>query len=297
MEDLLNMIPNIATIVPVHNELESTKRFLSSYYASLDRSSAKGHCSLFIVDDGSTDGTFEWMSEFYPEVKVLHGDGSLWWSGSVNKALRHITDKPFTHFLLFNNDNIVDSDFFTNLAKAIDEIGNNKIISSKVINIHPEEHIGNGGVIFDRKKVKYINNIDSDKRAIVNTAGGMGVIIPLDIIHKVGLFNALSFPQKSGDTDFYLRAEKAGIQVNYYPSMKVYNDNSITGFSGNSTFRGLIQAYSFPKGYMNPGVDLKLYLAHGNHYWAIYRVVKNNIVFIVVGLVRIIKVFLKNLFK
>jgi GT2 family glycosyltransferase len=294
---ILNIQLNIATIVPIHNELESTKRFLSSYYASLDRSTAKDRCSLFIVDDGSTDGTFEWVTEFHPEIKILRGDGNLWWSGSVNMALRYIDDKPFTHFLLFNNDNIVDSYFFRNLYKAIDEIGYNKIISSKVINIYPEEHIGNGGVIFDRNKVKYIKNTNSDNRAIINTSGGMGVLIPLDIIHNIGPFNAVSFPQKSGDTDFFLRAEKAGRQVNYYPDMKVYNDNSITGFSDNSTFRGLIRAYSFPKGYMNLGVDLKLYLAHGNHWWALYRVVENNIVFISLSLVRITKAFLKNLCK
>ncbi|MFA5849810.1 MAG: glycosyltransferase family 2 protein [Bacteroidales bacterium] len=287
----------IAIIVPVHNELESTKRFVSSYYDAIDRASAKGHCSLFIVDDGSTDGTSEWLTQFHPEIKILHGDGGLWWSGSINLALKHIIDKPFTHFLLFNNDNIVDSSFFLNLSKAIDEIGNNKIITSKIINIYPQEHIGNGGVVFDRKKVKYISNTDSEKRAIVNTAGGMGVFIPLEIINKIGFFDAVNFPQKSGDTDFYLRADRAGMQVNYYPSMKVYNDNSISGFSGNSTFRGLIQAYSFPKGYMNPRVDLKLFMAHGNHWWAIYRVVKNNIIFIIVGLVRIAKTFFKKLFR
>lgn len=294
---MLNMLLNIATIVPVHNNLESTKKFLTSYYTSIDRSFVKGHCSLFIVDDGSTDGTAEWLTQFHPEVKILYGDGGLWWSGSVNKALNHIIEKPFTHFLLFNNDNIVDCDFFNNLTKAIDEIGPGNIISSKVINIYPKEHIGNGGVTFDRKRIKYIKNSDSNKRAIVNTAGGMGVLIPLDIIHKIGLFNAVNFPQKSGDTDFFLRAEKIGMQVNYYLGMKVFNDNSITGFSENFTLHGLIQAYSFPKGYMNPGVDLKLFMAHGNNWWAIYRVVKNNFIFITVGLVRIAKVFLKKLFN
>jgi len=288
------MHPEIAAIVPVHNQLESTKKFLLSFYTSLDWSSAKGHCSLFIIDDGSTDGTYEWISEFHQEIIILRGDGGLWWSGSVNLALKHIINKPFSHFLLFNNDNILHLDYFTNLMTVIHSVGKHKIISSKVFNIYPEEHVIYGGITFNGNKSKYIANKNPNIPAIVNTAGGMGVLIPLEVIQRVGFFNAKNFPQKSGDTDFYLRAEKVGMKVHYQPCLVVYNDNSITGFSDNSSFRGLAQAYSFPKGYMNLKVDLKLFLSHGNPFWAVYRVLKNNLIFIVVGLVRIVKSFINN---
>ena len=285
---------NIATILPIHNELESTKKFLVSYYDSIQQSSLKDHCSLIIVDDGSTDGSREWIAELYPDVRMLRGSGNLWWSGSINLALRHIENQSFTHFLLFNNDNIVQLNFFDVLAKAINEIGNDRIISSKVINIYPRQYVIYGGITFDRGKSRYIVNKDVDKAAVVNTAGGMGVLVPLSVIHKVGLFDDINFPQKSGDTDFYLRAEKMGAHVHYYPALIVYNDNSISGYTGNTSIQAIRCAYSFPKGYMNLKVDITLFFRHGNYFWSIYRIIKNNIIFLTIGIIRIIKMHLDH---
>lgn len=285
---------NIAAIVPIHNELESTKKFLRSYYNNLARSSLTENCMLIIVDDGSTDGSGEWISEHYPQITVLRSDGSLWWSGSVNMALRFIQQMPMTHFLLFNNDNTLENNYFSSLLIAITEIGHNKIISSKVVNIYPEHHIGNGGVIFDRKRSKYVNNEHPGEKAVVNTAGGMGVLVPVSVVQKIGLFDAINFPQKSGDTDFFLRSEKEGYLVHYCPNLIVYNDNSITGHSENTSIKGIINAYSYPKGYMNLKVDFKLFSRHGNIFWSIYSIIKKNILFLSIGIIRIIQVHLKQ---
>jgi len=288
------MLINIATIVPIHNGWEFTEKFLISYYKSLSLSPIKDKCTLIIVDDGSTDGSVEWISEHYPDVRVLRCSGDLWWSASINMALNHIRDMTFTHFLLFNNDNILDINYFSNLHTAIHTIGNDKIISSKVINTFPAEYVIYGGITYDRKRSNYISNKDPQAPAVVNTAGGMGVLIPLAVIDKVGLFDAANFPQKSGDTDFFLRADMKGIGVNYYPDLVVYNDNRISGYSDKSTIKGVRDAYSYPKGYMNIMIDLKLFLRHGNNFWGIYRVIKSNVIFLSTGLVRIIRSHVKQ---
>ena len=212
----------------------------------------------------------------------------------MNMGLRHIMSRGFTHFLLFNNDNIVQLNYFDTLEKAINEIGNDRIVSSKVINTYPKEYVIYGGITFDRRKSRYIVNKDADEAIDVNTAGGMGVLIPLSVIQKVGLFDETNFPQKSGDTDFYLRAEKIGEYVQYWPSLVVYNDNSISGYSGNTSIQAIKNAYSFPKGYMNLKVDFKLFLRHGNSFWSIYRIIKKNIIFLTIGIIRIIKIHLTH---
>jgi GT2 family glycosyltransferase len=240
------------------------------------------------VDDGSTDGSSKWISEFNSDITLLKGNGCLWWSGSVNMGLMHIIDKDFTHVLLFNNDNLLDIDFFKILHDAIKSLGYDKIISSKVINLFPERYVIYGGITFCRSRSKYIVNDDSDKAAVVNTAGGMGVLIPLSVINKVGIFDDANFPQKSGDTDFFLRSEKMGITVNYCPELTVYNDNRISGQSDNTSFQGILRAYSFPKGYMNLKVDLKLFLRHGHFYWSVFEITKKNVIFLAIGLLKIV---------
>ncbi len=278
--------PRIAVVMPIHNGLASTQHFLAAYRVALQQSPLRDRCTLHVVDDGSTDGSREWIAAHEPAAVVLRGDGSLWWSGSVNLALRALWESPYSHMLLFNNDNQPRPDYFSALAAALDRLGADRIIAAMVINTFPAEAVVYGGVTFDRRRARYLVNPDPQRPLEVNTAGGMGVLIPLQIVREVGLFDAEHFPQKSGDTDFYLRAERAGHRVHYCPSLVVYNDNRTTGFSDNTSVRGMLRAYSFPKGYMHLGVDARLLYRHAPAVPATWELVRRNVFFIGYGVLR-----------
>jgi hypothetical protein len=79
-----------------------------------------------------------------------------------------------------------------------------------------------------------------------------------------------------------------GITVNYCPELTVYNDNRISGQSDNTSFQGILRAYYFPKGYMNLKVDLKLFLRHGHFYWSVFEITKKNVIFLAIGLLKIV---------
>jgi len=286
--------PKIAVIVPIHNGLLETRCFIQSYTDSLQKSGMQDRVRLFIADDGSIDGSCDWIRANHADAYVLKGDGTLWWSASINIVLEHISAQEFSHFLLFNNDNLVDSNFFSVLEKILDKDGYRRIISSKVINLHPWPYVINAGITFDRKKARYLWNSDLDKECICNTAAGMGTLIPMEVIERIGCFDAKGFPQKSGDTDFFLRAEQSSFLVHYYPELIVHNNNKQTGFCDNNSLRGIFNAYSFPKGYMNLKVDFRLFWRHGNKFGAIYRILSINCRFIGRGMAKIIR---NKLFK
>ncbi|HYX05715.1 MAG TPA: glycosyltransferase, partial [Bacteroidales bacterium] len=79
----------LAIILPVFNNLQYTKKCLETLYQNRDNARlTKEQVKIVITDDGSKDGTSEWLANNYPEVYVLKGNGNLWWSGGVNKGIR-----------------------------------------------------------------------------------------------------------------------------------------------------------------------------------------------------------------
>ena len=59
--------PVIYVVIPVHNRLDATRECLDSLQCQAHR-----HFQVVLVDDGSTDGTFDYIKEMYPEV-ILSG--------------------------------------------------------------------------------------------------------------------------------------------------------------------------------------------------------------------------------
>src|SRR5262245_44712960 len=98
----------VYALVPVFNRLELTQRVLGCLRAQrLDEP-----IRLIVINDGSTDGTHEFLSE-QGDITVLRGDGTLWWGGAVDLGLRHVLaeGRAADWVLLVNNDTIFASDF------------------------------------------------------------------------------------------------------------------------------------------------------------------------------------------
>src|SRR5258707_4895900 len=85
-------------LIAIYNRLEITKRGLFVLFEALDRYRSLGQgqnqFEVVVVDDGSTDGSSEWIAQNYSQVHLLSGDGNLWWSGATNMAARNSIEKP-----------------------------------------------------------------------------------------------------------------------------------------------------------------------------------------------------------
>src|SRR4051794_654183 len=106
--------PIIYIVIPVHNRLDATRKCL----ASLHNQTYTGF-RIVLVDDGSTDGTSEFVRESYPDVMVLSGDGNLWWTGAINLGIRYALAQASENYavLVINNDVEVYSDYLETLYR------------------------------------------------------------------------------------------------------------------------------------------------------------------------------------
>ena len=76
----------IHVVIPVFNRLELTKPCIES----IKKNEKFCALSIVLIDDGSSDGTSEWIKKNYPEITILHGTGSLFWDGAVHYGIEYI---------------------------------------------------------------------------------------------------------------------------------------------------------------------------------------------------------------
>ena len=299
---------NIIILIPIYNGIAYTKEALKSLAISLNNTTnIKWHYDIVIIDDGSTDDSCDWIKKNYPDIHVVHGDGNLWWSGSINLGIKYSLNKlDPVHFLLFNNDLIIDPHYFRNLELIIDEYSNDTIIVSKVFYLDEPEKVFSMGAKYNYilgthqvLNYKRKNIYDYNNPIFIDWSGGMGALIHKNIFERIGFFDQFNFPQYKGDFDFFLRAKKYGYKILAYPNLKIWNNKTQTGIKvkGIVTF---IKSFYDKKSQMNIYENIKFYNKHAfpviGYYGLTIRYIKHLYKFTIFEISIITKYF-KKLYK
>lgn len=106
-------------IIAVHNRVDRTLGVLRS----LDQQAYQDF-AVYIIDDGSTNGTAERVKEEFGselDLHILFGNGNLWWSGAshlgIETALQTAVDDDI--IVLMNDDIKFGNDFLIRAAGVV----------------------------------------------------------------------------------------------------------------------------------------------------------------------------------
>ncbi|MCX5700299.1 MAG: glycosyltransferase family 2 protein [Candidatus Omnitrophica bacterium] len=202
----------IAVLITCHNRKEKTLVCLESLYNQ--KRDQNINLQIYLVDDGSTDGTSDVIKEKYPEVIILFGSGNLFWGGGMRLVFAKAMEKGYDFYLWLNDDVILYQDAVTNLIKTYFLVKNKTNKDSLIVGACKDPF--SGKLSYSGKKNKSVflplsfKNIEPRKEPVIcNTISGNCVLIPDIIAKEVGNIDK-AFPQKLGDMDYGLRARKKG---------------------------------------------------------------------------------------
>ena len=89
----------------------------------------KSDFELFVVDNGSTDGTPEYIEENFPAVKVIRSEANLGFGAGHNTVL----DKLYSDYhCIINPDIIIRDDVISKMAQYLDEHGDIGMLSPEI---------------------------------------------------------------------------------------------------------------------------------------------------------------------
>ncbi len=228
----------IAVLITCHNRREKTLACLEALYVNVLPEGVTLH--VVLVDDGSTDGTEAAVRERFPSVEILHGDGNLYWNRGMHRAFARAMEIGFDGYLWLNDDTVL---YPTALQKLIETwrertvaTGVDALYVGSTQDAQTGQHTYGGVVRHSRwKPFRYSLVQPGEMPMECHTLNGNCVLIPHRVANRLGNLEPC-FAHAMGDTDYGLRAGKAGIRIWVTPGyVGVCGWNDITGTYHDST--------------------------------------------------------------
>lgn len=212
---------SIAIILTCHNRRKCTIR---SLHKIIESSIPEDHIdiSIYLVDDGSTDGTSEAVRLQYPEVKIIQGTGNLYWTRGMHLAWQTAArEADYDYYLWLNDDTYLKEDAIRILLSGSREKGDNSIIvgatCSKETGLMSYSGFLPSGVMAE----------PTGQLQEVDTFNGNVVLVPRSVFQILGNLDTL-FQHAIGDVDYGLRAKAKGIKSYITPVYIAYCESHKT---------------------------------------------------------------------
>ena len=235
----------IAILMTVHNRKDIT---LDCINALLNCKDFNAHIvDIYIVDDGSTDGTSQSLYQKYPFITIIKGDGNLFWNRGMHLCWTKAIEKPYDFYIWLNNDTILTTDALSSLIDVYHKVSPIAIIVGSICSPENKTQVTYGG----RIKNKIIPA--EGKIQKVETFNGNLVLIPAKVYEKIGIIDPY-FHHSFGDIEYGLRASQNNIPIYITPHYIGYcerHDQTMKCFNPKYNIKERFEFFYSPLG-MNP---------------------------------------------
>jgi GT2 family glycosyltransferase len=225
-----------------------------------------------MVDDGCTDGTVEAVRREFPQVRVVVGDGCLYWAGGMRLAWRTaMATEAYEAFLLINDDVTLAGDFPLRLAKcdaySMAKFGRGGIYAGATQD-RETGHMSYGGKRIVTNsfllRTKWIE--PCDEPVDCDLANANICYIGSGVVSEIGIFDD-KFVQGIADYDYSMNAKKRRIPVLLAPGFCGYCSNDHPTGSDRRTggLRERLKYLGSPK-----GLEYRSYLYYIRRHFPLY---------------------------
>jgi len=213
--------PLVSVVIPTHNRREKLKRLLNSVLKSSYR-----NIEIIVIDDASTDGTYEEVKERYPSVKIFRNKKERLLAGSRNIGILKSTGDLI---FLIDDDNVITKETLNELVRMMNKDATVGVAGPVMYYLGDPSRVWCGGV-----KINYVTSrtffLEWNKRHVnfdqilESDTFPNAFMIRRSVVDKVGLFDEVNFKIHYDEADFCNRVRQAGFRIVLCPTAKVWHD-------------------------------------------------------------------------
>ena len=241
------MPPNVSVIIPNWNGCQLLRRCISALIAQ-----TFSDFEIIVVDNGSQDGSVQWLETQASHVHVIRNSTNLGFAVANNQGIRASSASLIA---TLNNDAVPAPDWLEALAQAADRAGRVGMFASKILLCEPEGHMDSAGMEVDRAGVAWNRRWrlrdpgQETEYAEVFCPSAAAALYRREMLNQIGLFDEDLFAYYE-DVDLAWRARWAGWACLYVPQAVVRHAHSAT---------------------LGRGAPLKIRLLSRNKWWTIVK--------------------------
>ncbi|OQY49008.1 MAG: hypothetical protein B6242_00545 [Anaerolineaceae bacterium 4572_78] len=229
------MIPSVAIIIANWNGLHYLKECLPTIFQQTYHD-----FSVWIVDNGSTDGSVLWLKQSFPHVHLIANNHNRGFATANNQAIRS-TQTQFIATL--NNDTKLESNWLAELVAVMESNPKIGAIAPKMLLASRPEIIDSAGIAIDKAGIawgvhggQHDNKMERQRLLCpvpVFGACAGAALYRRAMFDDIGLFDEDFFAYLE-DVDLAWRGQWADWQAVYIPQAIVYHLHSGTSKEGSA---------------------------------------------------------------
>ena len=222
----------VSVVIPNYNGMKYMETCLKALLQQVEAG------QVLVVDNGSTDGSREWVARRYPGVQLIGLKKNYGFCRAVNVGLR-AAKTPYV--ILLNNDTRVCPGFVKALVGALNRDPKAFSAAAKMLQYHRPDRIDDAGNLycalgwaFARGKDKPRSLYERPEEIFAACAGA--AIYRKAVLEEIGYFDEAHFAYLE-DMDIGYRARIFGWRNLYEPAARVYHVGSGTSGSRYNAFK------------------------------------------------------------
>ena len=208
------------------------EKFLRKFLHILVENTNPSLAAIYVIDNNSTDNSLTFISENFPQIKVVVLDKNYGFAGGYNRGLKEIDAE---YFMLLNSDVEVDKDWINPLVELMDNDQSIGVCGPKLISYDNRsmfEYAGAAGGYIDKYGYPFCRGrvfecLENDNGQYDNIAdclwiSGAALLIRSKLFFDAGGFDDDFFAHQE-EIDLCWRVQNLGYRIVCQPKSKIYH--------------------------------------------------------------------------